>query len=445
MGGFESVKLPPAGRRRSDGAASTDLLDLAPRRKARRPLSPTAKRRGSGDVSASAGAADTLLDGLSGGGLKLSAPVGPGARNRPDDVFRLETVLAGADLLGREPGRVFDEGTERAVRTAQGRLNRDHAAHVGRRPLKLDGLVNPDGPTQAATRRLAESVLAERRRKPLPGVKTTEQRFTERRRAVLDRLSADAFAANRRSVDHLMTTTDDGLFPKLLADDFRAGDAGRAHAADLLVQLAVRDPARAGSLRRRAVTAMSADERDLLDGLVADLKALRAREGGAKPKPPGDHHPDPKEPGEPTDPDDGNDEQGKQKKCRQLAVDLANAEQAAKEAKTEAEEADKEFEKWREESGRITKSLDNALAQLAIEVAIPAFGAIRNLRRLLEARSVDSLTIVQLLRLNERLGESREKAEEALALRTLRETTVEERKAKAARINREIDRLECSD
>lgn len=31
-----------------------------------------------------------MLQGLSSGGLKLSGPVGPGAVNNPDDVFRVE-------------------------------------------------------------------------------------------------------------------------------------------------------------------------------------------------------------------------------------------------------------------------------------------------------------------------------------------------------------------
>ncbi len=376
MGSYESAKLPPAARRGGAVGSRTDLLDRSPRTRLPRSAAPRPATRGRN------GSGDTLLDGLSGGGLKLSAPVGPGARNRPDDVFRLETVLAGADLLGREPGRVFDEGTERAVRTAQGRLNRDHAAHVGRRPLKLDGLVNPDGPTQAATRRLATAILAgtgERGRRPLPGVKTTEQRFTERRRAVLDRLSAGAYAANRRSVDHLMTTTDDGLFPKLLADDFRAGDA------DLLVQLAVRDPARAGSLRRRAVAAMSADERDLLDGLVADLTALRARDDGVKPKPPDDHHPDPEESGEGSNQqhrDGGNGGKREKEQRRSEACERLNVEFRRTEARYLAEQ-----ERLEKISEALNRKLDDArqkqdtFLEAATRTGMDAFLILNELRK----------------------------------------------------------------
>ena len=40
---------------------------------------------------------NTFLNGLSSGGLKHSAPVGLDAANRPDDVFRVESALSGAD------------------------------------------------------------------------------------------------------------------------------------------------------------------------------------------------------------------------------------------------------------------------------------------------------------------------------------------------------------
>ena len=42
-----------------------------------------------------------MRDGLAGGGLKLSAPVGPGAPNRPKDVFQVESILNGSGLLAR--------------------------------------------------------------------------------------------------------------------------------------------------------------------------------------------------------------------------------------------------------------------------------------------------------------------------------------------------------
>jgi len=101
-----------------------------------------------------------MRDGLASGGLKLSAPVGPGAPNRPKDVFQVETVLKGSGLLSRTPGTRFGDDTASAIGQGQQRLNRDHGTAVGRRPLKIDSLINPDGPTQTATRGLARQVGA---------------------------------------------------------------------------------------------------------------------------------------------------------------------------------------------------------------------------------------------------------------------------------------------
>lgn len=115
---------------------------------------------GEGFSAPSASPSGGLLQGLSSGGLKISNPVGPGAAINPDDVFRVESALSGADMLDRPPGRSFGDDTFGAIKAAQGRLNTDSRLDLGKSPLKIDGLINPDGPTQAATRRLAGDVLA---------------------------------------------------------------------------------------------------------------------------------------------------------------------------------------------------------------------------------------------------------------------------------------------
>jgi len=120
---------------------------------------------GGGDSALPAGPSfsdigSSSLGGLSSGGVKLSGPVGPGAVNAPDDVFRVESVLSDADILDRPPGRSFGDDTFSAIKTAQTRLNDDPRVDVGKTPLKLDGLVNPDGPTQAAIRKLAGDQVA---------------------------------------------------------------------------------------------------------------------------------------------------------------------------------------------------------------------------------------------------------------------------------------------
>jgi len=96
------------------------------------------------------------------GGFQLSDPVGLGAVNNPNDVFQVESALSGADILGRPPGRVFNDDTFGAIKTAQGRLNADSRLDLVNSPLKVDGLINPDGPTQGATRKLAGDVLSKR-------------------------------------------------------------------------------------------------------------------------------------------------------------------------------------------------------------------------------------------------------------------------------------------
>jgi hypothetical protein len=77
-------------------------------------------------------------------------------------VLQVESALSGADILGRPPGRVFNDDTFGAIKTAQGRLNADSRLDLVNSPLKVDGLINPDGPTQGATRKLAGDVLSKR-------------------------------------------------------------------------------------------------------------------------------------------------------------------------------------------------------------------------------------------------------------------------------------------
>ncbi len=78
-------------------------------------------------------------------------------------MLRVETVLKGANFLARAPGREFGGDTLAAIKTAQGRLNADPRMDLlAETPLKRDGLVNPAGPTETATRKLAAGVLAER-------------------------------------------------------------------------------------------------------------------------------------------------------------------------------------------------------------------------------------------------------------------------------------------
>jgi len=139
MGGLNSTpKAPPA-----------DLGNAAA------PSTGTAPSVPCTSASGASGTSGGFLDNLASGLFGIGDPVGPGAANTPDDVFDVESVLGNAGLLDRPPGRVFGNDTAAAIHTAQGALNSRHAATPGFTPLKPDGLVNPNGPTHAATRHLA--------------------------------------------------------------------------------------------------------------------------------------------------------------------------------------------------------------------------------------------------------------------------------------------------
>ncbi len=144
--------------------------------------------------------------------LPLAAPVGqpdlPETRNRADDVGRVEGALGRAGVLGSARRcSVFDTRLETGVRDFQ-----------RQKGLKVDGLLNPGGPTiHALGRALA-----------WPSLKG---------------LSGAAVSTNARLVRHLMTTTADGIVHDLMAKDSSLSASGRAKTADFLGQLFRRDPA----------------------------------------------------------------------------------------------------------------------------------------------------------------------------------------------------------
>lgn len=109
-----------------------------------------------GNSRAGAGfnATDPMLGDLTRDDFGLSASVGTSAPNRADDVYRVESVLGKAGMLGRAPGRAFKPDTAVAIGRAQDALNTRLGGKRGFAPLKRDGLVNPNGPTHTATRRL---------------------------------------------------------------------------------------------------------------------------------------------------------------------------------------------------------------------------------------------------------------------------------------------------
>ena len=111
-------------------------------------LKATPSRRGGTSRAKRAEAARALRD-LAEGRVRLSAPVGPGQPNYPEDASKAVRV---AGLFGA-----------RGVRDLQGRLNRDHLADIGPPALKEDGVFGPV--TLAASERAAARRIAAARKK----------------------------------------------------------------------------------------------------------------------------------------------------------------------------------------------------------------------------------------------------------------------------------------
>ena len=147
------------------------------------------------------------------------------------------------------------------------------------RGLKVDGLLNPGGETEGSLRRQLS----------LPPV----GRVRKVRNPDLDALADGAPFHNRRTVEHLMTTAEDGDLPRFMATAFaNDGAAGRGEVVDLLDQLGRRDPARAKSLRAKV-------DRLLPDGVAVPEATVKVRDAPApapqpQPAPPAEKPPEPK-------------------------------------------------------------------------------------------------------------------------------------------------------
>ena len=317
MGGIKSAPLPGGGDSDLPGGGG-EFPGAAPA------PSPTAP-------SSLTGGGLGFLDGLSSGGLKLTAPVGPGAANDPGDVFRVESVLKAGDFLGRPPGRAFDNATFGAIKAAQARLNDDPRVDVGRSPLKLDGLVNPGGPTQAATRTLA-GTAAETRRAPitpkpprpspagsraapsapstLPDGETLEQtvrRFTAKKplatgaplataapaaqptlRQRIAAMTGDRVAALERLAGGLRKVTHPGPVAKDIAGAFR-GDGPGAAAEFTVVRDALAKsgtPEQVRNLTEGVRAELSPEDRGRFDNLLAGTDGGRNKPGSGQPPKP---------------------------------------------------------------------------------------------------------------------------------------------------------------
>ena len=185
----------------------------------------------------------------------LSDGVGPEARNRPDDVIKVESLLAESGDYDPTP---TDGPTGYFGRNLRAGIER----YQSRTGLRMDGLLNPDGATISTLRGQLQTRLAGRRA-PTPD---------------------EVEAHHRRRAQGL----DSPLMPRLAAAPVRRGspggglqdkgDAGEAEFRDFLGQLGKRDPGRAASLGRNILGELAdehsrrlAEDDDKRPGSGADL------------------------------------------------------------------------------------------------------------------------------------------------------------------------------
>lgn len=172
-------------------------------------------------------------------GFQLARSIRPGSRAGIDDVLKARSALNRAGVFKSEDDERLRSKIDRAtgldIFDGIRRFQRDHG-------LKVDGVINPHGPTE---RRLQE-VLGERepsaRRRATDVSRTTDWFRSHKARPLPDK----AVAANRRILDHLLRSTVNGGLPALFADTLRKGPKEKpiAELADFLRQMNARSPKR---------------------------------------------------------------------------------------------------------------------------------------------------------------------------------------------------------
>jgi len=190
------------------------------------------------------------------------------------DVERVERALGRAGHL--DPSRAL-----RPTGRFDGPLRDAVKGYQKQARLKVDGLLNPQGPTAWALGRF-KAPNAVRPRRGL--------------------VSAGAFASNGRLVEALVKSTDHRMPARDIAAAAQAGERGRAEVADLFAQAAARSPDTAARLHGEVAKRL---DPELHRALFAAAEALKGP-GGDEPTAPDPGDPDdPDEPSEPPqDPDD---------------------------------------------------------------------------------------------------------------------------------------------
>ncbi|MBF0356487.1 MAG: peptidoglycan-binding protein [Alphaproteobacteria bacterium] len=255
--------LAPAGQQRGRAFSPGDIL--------RSQLEPVAPRPGK----------DTPNEGW----FSLGSPVGPHpAPNRRPDVLRVETLLgrAGDYDIGRTDGPTgwWGSRAEGAVRTYQ-----------KRKGLKVDGLLNPGGPTIASL----EGELADAFKGfSVPSLseidahhdalKLGEPGLLTHKPPPLDITPPEGVAegtqaANRRTAQFLLgRSSDDGLDQFVARDIQDNGEAGILRNRDLILQIKALDPKRAHSFAWGIISHLPRETaRDFLGGEVPNVPPVGIR------------------------------------------------------------------------------------------------------------------------------------------------------------------------
>jgi len=296
--------------------------------------------------------------------LRSSVGFGPRA-NRRKDTSLVESALEGSGYLpaGRRPTGHMSRPLDTAMRQFQ-RDNR----------LDADGLITPDGPTlQRLARTFGQEVAESTHNLAKP-------------RTMIPAVKAEAFSENARTVQHLMGSGEDGLFPTLLSDAFRSGRSGQAEVVDFFVQLRQRDPDRARVIREKTGSSLNTAQESLLDDLIDDLATQRAEEAdiltrkdteedGKEPDPipdDGEGGEDEKPPAEPEQPDPEEEKPEPpqdEPNCMNEWVDARQAVQEVYAVIKEIHDTNREITKKKEQLANLESQITEQIANLALDLA----------------------------------------------------------------------------
>jgi hypothetical protein len=162
--------------------------------------------------------------------------------------------------------------------------------------------------------------------------------------------------------------------------------------------------------------------------------------------PPDDGNPeDPDEPSEP-EPDKPSkpDEPEKPKvDCKQLAVDLLNAEQAETEAREQSKKFDEQYDKSKAELANLESERTQILIELAAELAIPLYRVYRIYKRLKDERPGVASILTRLFQIDDDIKAASKDIDSALSSRSHYKKIADDAAERAAEISDIMEKEGC--